>query len=219
MRIAREMAAEHHLEIRGFEDAGLHEHTVQQMATALDHVLGRYTLPLCGIEITHLAGAPSRVENRSTTAESSDPMPWIVLDTAAAADPLLLAAPAVATSQSTDPVHSERPMYATIVRALGGVLDISGGFRARTEAQRALITEYLRVRGGEGDTLARVVSGYKRWRSDLSDNCFHHSVFAPAPALAEAFAAVELDDEAARAPQKVLHRLLVTMARASSADA
>ncbi|MFE7797660.1 hypothetical protein [Nocardia sp. NPDC057440] len=219
MRIAREMAARHNLEIRGFENAGLHEHTVQQIASALDHVLGRYTLPLCGIEITHLAGAPSRVENRSTTRESGDFAPWIVLDTAAAADPLLLAGPAVAASQSTDAVHQERPMYATIVRALGGVLDIAGGFRARTEAQRALITEYLRVRGGKGDTLARVVNGYKRWRSDLGDNCFRHSVFAPAPALAEAFAAVELDGEAAGGPQKVLHRLLVTMARASSADA
>ncbi|WP_433683868.1 WXG100 family type VII secretion target [Nocardia sp. CA-119907] len=217
MRIAREMAARHNLEIRGFESSGIHADTVREMAAALDAMLGRYTLPLHGIEIADLAGAPSRVENRNTEAESDDPAPWIMLDRAAVANLRLLAA-TVTVPHSTRPTRPERPMYTTILRSLGGALDLAGGFRARTEAQRTLITEYLRVRGAKGDTLARVVSGYKRWRSALSDNCFRNGVFAPAAALAEAFAAVELDGDAASGPAKTLHRLLVTMAKASIFD-
>ncbi|MEV6341024.1 WXG100 family type VII secretion target [Nocardia vinacea] len=215
MRIAREMAARHNLEIRGFETAGIHETTVREMAAALDAVLSRYTLPLYGIEITDLSGAPVRVENRNTATESDDPAPWIVLDRTAAANSHL---PGVTAPRSPNSGRPERAMYATTVRGLGGAMDIAGGFRARTEAQRTLITEYLRVRGAKGDTLARVVSGYKRWRGGLSDNCFHNGVFAPAAALAEAFAAVELDGEAASGPAKALHRLLVQMARASIFD-
>lgn len=214
MRIAREMAARHDLEIRGFEAAGLHPHTVREMAAALDTVLGRYTLPLCGIEIAHLTGVLSRAEHRDTAGGSGSPGHWIVLDSAATANPPVPAA----SARATETVHHQRPVYAMTARALGGVLDISGGYRARREAQRALITEYLRVRGSKGDTLARVVGGYKRWRSELSDSCFHHGVFAPAPALAEAFATVEAAGEAAGPPQKVLHRLLVTLARTTGAD-
>ncbi|WP_433733148.1 hypothetical protein ACQP0C_12875 [Nocardia sp. CA-129566] len=218
MRIAREMAARHNLEIRGFESSGIHADTVREMAAALDAMVGRYTVPLHGIEIADLAGAPSRVENRNTEAESDDPAPWIMLDRAAVANPRMLTGSTVAVPHSTRPTRPDRPMYTTILRALGGALDLAGGFRARTEAQRTLITEYLRVRGAKGDTLARVVSGYKRWRSALSDNCFRNGVFAPAAALAEAFAAVELDGDAASGPAKTLHRLLVTMAKASVFD-
>ncbi|WP_040698916.1 hypothetical protein [Nocardia vinacea] len=218
MRIAREMAARHNLEIRGFESAGIHADTVREMAAALDAMLGRYTLPLYGIEIAELAGAPSRVENRNTEAESDDPAPWIVLDRAAAANPRLLAGSTVTVPHSTRPTRPERPMYTTILRALGASLDLAGGFRARAEAQRTLIMEYLRVHGAKGDTLARVVSGYKRWRSAFSDTCFRNGVFVPAAALAEAFAAVELDGDAASGPAKALHRLLVMVAKASIFD-
>ncbi len=110
-------------------------------------------------------------------------------------------------------------MYETIVRAFGGALDVAGGFRARTEAQRALIAEYLRIHGSKGDTPARVVHGYKRWRNDLSRNCFSDGVFAPESALAEAFVAVELAGEGASGPAKVLHRLLVMTAMGSRFDA
>ena len=218
MRIAREMAARHNIEIRGFEGAGLHQDTVRQIAAALDRVLGRYTLPLCGIEIAPLAGEPSHTENRGSETNSDTPEAWIVLDATITANLQLPTGPDIPSPQSTDAAHQERSIFATVVRALGGVLDISGGHRARSEAQRALITEYLRMRGSKGDTLARVVSGYRRWRGELSESCFENGVFAPARALAEAFAAVESTGEAACPPQKVLHRLLVTLARTTGAD-
>ncbi|MEV0110817.1 hypothetical protein AB0H42_31420 [Nocardia sp. NPDC050799] len=215
MRIAREMAARHNLELRGFEATELHQHTVRQIEAALDQVLGRFTLPLCGIEITRLAGVPSRTEDRSTATDSSAPALWVVLDTEAAANPAPPPGPDAASPQSTEAGRQESPLYATVLRALGSALDISGGCRARAEAQRALITEYLRVNGSKGDTLARVVGGYRKWRAGLSGNSFEHGVFAPEQALADAFAAVESDAEAARPPQKVLHRLLITLARTS----
>ncbi|MFI9533007.1 hypothetical protein ACIG56_07170 [Nocardia fusca] len=215
MRIAREMAERHHLELRGFESTGLHQHTMRQIEAALDQVLGRYPMPLCGLELARLAGVPSVTEDRSTASDSGAREIWIVLDNAAAANPAPPPGPGAASPQPAEAVGQESSIYATVLRALGDALDISGGRRARTEAQRALITEYLRVNGSKGDTLARVVAGYKNWRAQLSEKSFEDNVFAPERALADAFAAVESDGEGARSPQKILHRLLVTLARTS----
>jgi hypothetical protein len=109
-------------------------------------------------------------------------------------------------------------MYAAILRELGAAIDLVGGFRAHKEAQRALITEYMRVNGPRGETLSRVVAGYKRWRAQLGDNCFEQGLFVPGRALAEGFAAVESSEDEANGPQKVLGRLLVAMSRAELPD-
>ncbi|MGW1740603.1 hypothetical protein ACWCPQ_17535 [Nocardia sp. NPDC001965] len=218
MRIARAMAARHHLEIRGFETAGLDQHTVRQIEAALDDVLGRYAPPLCGIEIDQFSGPPSRAEKRCTTSDSDPSEVWIVLDPGSAANPPHPTGPGRSVPQPAAAADQQRPLYLTTLRALGSVLDISGAYRARAEAQRALITEYLRVHGSKGDTLARVVHGYKRWRGELSDSCFQDRVLAPGPALGDAFAAVESNSASAGSPQTVLHRLLVTLAKTPGAD-
>ncbi|NUS91719.1 MAG: hypothetical protein HOQ36_04805 [Nocardia sp.] len=212
------MAARHRLELRGFETAGLDQHTVRQIEAALDDVLGRYALPLCGIEIGRFPDRPSYAEKRRATTGSDPGEVWIVLDPGAAAIPQHPTDPDRSVPQPVDAVDQQRPLYMTTVRALGSVLDISGEHRAHAEAQRALITEYLRVHGSKGDTLARVVRGYKTWRGELSDSCFQDRVFAPGPALGEAFAAVESNSDSAGSPHKVLHRLLVTLAKTPGAD-
>ncbi|RDI54504.1 WXG100 family type VII secretion target [Nocardia mexicana] len=221
MRILREMAARHDLDLTGFETAGIAEQTAQDIADAVHSVLTKHPITLSGLAISE-GGPLSRVENRSdATASGSShgssrpPEPWIVLTRAAAADPgLLIERDGVAT-QSADDKLRRRPMYTTMLLELGHALDLTGGLRARREVQRALITEYLRVSGAQRDNLGRIVSGYKHWRSQLGDHCFDDGALAPGQALAAGFVTVELQGSDAHGPAKVLHRLLVVMARAA----
>ncbi|WP_245676268.1 hypothetical protein [Nocardia niwae] len=215
MRIAREMAARHDIEIVGFDAAGITAATVQDIADAVDTVLPRMPAVLRGIEIRDVTGSLSAVENRSTAEHSGEVAPWIVLAHTAVIDPRMLAGRSRATTRSETP---QRPMYAAILRELGAAIDLTGGFRARKEAQRALITEYVRINDPRGETLSRVVAGYKRWRAQLGDHCFEHGLFVPGRALAEGFAAVESSEDEANGPQKALSRLLVAMSRAALPD-
>jgi uncharacterized protein YukE len=215
MRIAREMAARHNIEIVGFDATGIAAATVQDIADAVDTVLPRMPGALRGIEIRHVTGSLSTVENRSPASQSGEVAPWIVLAHTAVSDPRMLAGRSRATTRAGT---ARRPMYAAILRELGAAIDLAGGFRAHKEAQRALITEFMRINGPRGETLSRVVAGYKRWRAQLGDNCFEQGLFVPGRALAEGFAAVESSEDEANGPQKVLGRLLVAMSRAELPD-
>ncbi|MER7454367.1 hypothetical protein ABTW96_29225 [Nocardia beijingensis] len=215
MRIAREMAARHNIEIVGFDAAGIAAATVQDIADAVDTILPRMPIVLRGIEIRDVTDSLSAVENRSTAERSGEVAPWIVLAHTAVIDPRMLAGRSRATTRSSPP---RRPMYAAILRELGAAIDLTGGFRAQKEAQRALITEYVRINDPRGQTLSRVVAGYKRWRAQLGDSCFEQGLFVPGRALAEGFAAVESSEDEANGPQKVLGRLLVVMSRGALPD-
>lgn len=218
MEILRDMALRHDLEIVGFETAGIAEHTAQEIADAVDTVVTAYPVILRGLEVAG-GGPPSRVENRNEAVadpmatSSLSPQPWIVLSDAAAADPGVLGGNGPAGhAAAVREVLRQRPMYATVLLELGHALDLTGGLRARAQAQRALITEYLRISGAQGEHLGRIVSGYKSWRAELGDYCFAEGAFRPGRALAAGFAAVELDSAAAPAPARTLHRLLVALA-------
>ncbi|WP_067679352.1 hypothetical protein [Nocardia miyunensis] len=223
MRILRELAARHGLEIAGFEAASVAEQTAQDIADAVDAVLAKYSIIFRGIAIA-ANGPLSRVENRCETATSGShpdssqaPEPWIVFTRMAVEDPGLLIGRDRVATRFTDKTP-RRPMYATMLLELGHVLDLTGGLRAQREAQRALITEYLRISGAQDNNLGRIVSGYKRWRAQLDDYSFDNDTLSPGRALAAGFAAVEMHGSKARGPAKVLHRLLVVMARATLPD-
>ncbi|MFE7800919.1 hypothetical protein [Nocardia sp. NPDC057440] len=199
MRIAREMAAKHDLEIIGFDTAGISEPTIREIAVAVDDMLAKYPIPLRGIEIaeTH-DGAPSRLvrEEVPEGEQPEAPATWIVLDRAAVANPIRAAgAVASATRKRADRHdYDERPVYVTIVREFGRALDTAGNFRARQEAQRRLITESLR--GGAG---------------------FGHGLLDPGTALIEGFTEVVLRGDRAGGVATALHGALVKMAQAVSA--
>lgn len=209
MRIVGEMATRYGLSIVGFESAGLDARTAQDIADAVDIVLVRHPAALRGIEISEATSAPAYVENRGETPATV--VPWIVLARTAAADPRLLAA-RIGREPGADALTS-RPMFTAVLRELGSAFDLIGGFRARPEAQRALIAEYLRLNGAQGETLGRVVAGYKRWRAQLGDHCFDRGVFVSAWALTEAFVEVESRRNTASGPAKVLHRTLIALSR------
>jgi uncharacterized protein YukE len=215
MEVVRALAARHGLRIIGFDNAVIAEHTMREMAAAIDDILGKYPfLVIDGIEITELGGdAMSRVQWESATA-------WIILDRSTVADLARLAelvSPAT-ESAAAEPGCDERPMYSTIVNDLGRIMETAAGPALPQRAQASLIAEYRRISGpwDRTDTLANIVAGYRKWREQLSGRCFSDKLFQPRAALIEAFTEVELDGDKACGPAKILHHLVVENARGRS---
>ncbi|WP_280242573.1 WXG100 family type VII secretion target [Nocardia abscessus] len=221
---AQALAARHGFRIAGFDDSGVDRHTVDEIAAAVDGILGKHPfLELAGIEITDLgATTVSRVVWDRTTGEAEDPIPggWILLDRVTVTSRVLLAEKIDSAVRAGQCVagFEERPMYSTIVRDLGRILEAAAGPRVRGSAHRSLIMEYRRVSGpwDRGDTLAAIVRGYREWRAQLVRACFPGDRFDPRAAVVEAFTEVELRGEGACGPAKVLHRLVVEHARGRS---
>jgi hypothetical protein len=198
-RIVGELATRHGLEVIGFDAGGIDVHAVREIASALDDLLAKYPIPLCGIEITERRdGASSRpMRDRPSEAGRSDaPALWIVLDGAALTN---LVPPGGVTRETRRRGRrrgaTEQSVYTAIVREFAGALDIAGGFRARQEAWRTLIDASLRS-GGRVD----------------------HGPLEPGQALVEAFTEVVLRGDRAGKLAKVLHGMLVKMARADCSD-
>ncbi|MFR9773761.1 hypothetical protein [Nocardia sp. SC052] len=226
---ARALAARHRLRIEGFDCAGISEAAVRELAAAVDHILTTYPfLKLGGIEITDLGDkAVSRVTMGRANAESAEsepnPPPWILLDRHAARNGIVLAEK-ISTAQrlaSVPPNFGNRPLYSVVVAEFGQIMVTVAGPGPLQQAQRFLITEYRRISGPwDGDeTLARVVRGYRQWRAQLTGTSGPADAFHPRAALVSAFTEVEVLGEAACGPAKVLHRLLVDIARQGSATA
>ncbi|MBF6465602.1 hypothetical protein IU427_10490 [Nocardia beijingensis] len=221
---ARELAVRHGLRITGFDTSGVQRPTVDQIAAAIDGILGKYPfIELAGIEITDLRdGAVSRVELDRAGDEGNEQITggWILLDRVTLANPALLAEKVETAVRAGERVagSAERPMYSTIVRDLGRILEAGSAPRVRRSAHRSLLMEYQRISGpwDRGDTLAAIVRGFRKWRAQLIRACFRGDLFDPRAAMAEAFTEVELRGEGACGPAKVLHRLVVEHARGRS---
>ncbi|MGO4616386.1 hypothetical protein AB4305_19115 [Nocardia sp. 2YAB30] len=224
MAAARTLAARHDLHVVGFDTSGIAETTVHEIAAAIDNILGHYPfLNLGGIEIAELGGGEiSRVAWDRPVGEpdGAKTAPWIQLDRAAAVNPAKVAEILSAAGQSGVSISGseEQPMYSIIVADLGRILEALAGRQPRQLAQRSLIAEYRRISGpwSGAEPLARVVRGYRQWRSQLSGRSIIRGRFHPREALVVAFAEVELCGEGACGPAKVLHRLVVESARTRS---
>lgn len=221
---AQALAARHGLRIIGFETSGAEKRTVDELAAAVDAILGKYPfLDLAGIEITDLRdGNVSRVAWDRAVDEGQERVPggWILLDRFLMANPALLSEKLAAAARAGDRVAGSegRSMYASIVRDLGRIMEAAAGSLVRQLAQRSLIMEYRRISGpwDRGDTLAAVVRGYREWRGELSSACFSGGRFDPRAAVVEAFTEVELHGDSACGPAKVLHRLAIEHVRGQS---
>ncbi|MCX4092215.1 hypothetical protein [Nocardia sp. alder85J] len=201
--LIREMSNRHQLLVEGFETSAIEPDTAQHLVDAVDLLAPRYPGVLHGIAVAGRSGPYARVEQRDPQDDHATR--WLVLDPAAVADPRLLLRDIGAQAAA--------PMYVTVVRQFGRALELAGGGRARREAQRTLLLEFLHGTGASRDSLSRLVTDYRRWRSALGDECFTAGVFDPDAALANSFAAVELDGpERAHPAVRALHRLLTTVA-------
>ncbi|WP_040694195.1 WXG100 family type VII secretion target [Nocardia vinacea] len=217
-RLARELAERHGVRAFGFESPGVGDDVLTQLVAAVDDVLPEYPkIDLRAIGIDELPdGELTRLE------WDSDPGPdgpvlftaRIVLGLWAATDPEYLAQTIAGAERGGMLARgcAQRPVYSSIVRELGGALDVAGGFRARVAAHRALVTAYLPLLASEErGSLSRTVSGFRAWRSRLSGRSFHRGRFEPAAALAEAFTEVVMTKQAVP-PAQVLHQVLVVAA-------
>ncbi|WP_083889888.1 hypothetical protein [Nocardia pneumoniae] len=220
------LATKHGLLVQGFDGSGITVDAVAEITSAFDHILGRYPfLEIGGIEIAGLGGKQmSDVEwgRFGTKTVGRRGKPWIQLDRVIAADPALLAEKVDAAIHAgmLTVESANRPIYGSVVNAIGQIMESSAGPRPRRSAQRTLITEYHRLYGpwNKGATLAGVVHGYREWRNRLGGRSIIDGRFQPRSALLAAFAEVELCADACQ-PAKPLHRLLVECARGRSKSA
>ncbi|GAA5065071.1 hypothetical protein [Nocardia callitridis] len=214
---ARALAARHGIRIVGFETSGIGAETVADIAAAIDDLLGRYPfVPLHGIEIAELGDEVISQVRGDDPDDDVGTAAWILLDRPTVADHARLSekfGTATRSGQLADGLE-DRPMYSIIVGDVGKILTAMAP-RARGLAQRALVTEYHRISGpwDRGVTLAVAVTGYRKWRDELSSNCYTAGRWDPCAGLSTGFIETQMRGTAACGPAKVLSRLLVEMAR------
>ncbi|MEV6138305.1 hypothetical protein AB0L63_20025 [Nocardia sp. NPDC051990] len=195
-RTAVELAAQHGLDIVGFDGPSMDTYVVGEITAAVDDMLTRYPIALRGIRITDPDDSAPAVRGPSPALPHSDASAiWMVLDGGALATLVPSAESARPRRWLRRRRNADRPVYAAVVREFGCALDVAGDFRARHEAQRRLITESL------------------RGSANLAYNPLD-----PSLALLDAFTDVVLHGDRAGKLAKELHDMLVKMARAASTD-
>ncbi|WP_169814541.1 hypothetical protein, partial [Nocardia pseudovaccinii] len=193
---AVELAAQHGLDLVGFDGPNVDKYVVREVTAAVDDMLTRYPIALRGIRITVQDDSAPPVRGASPSLPQSDASAiWMVLDGGALATLVPAAGSARPRRWLRRRRNADRPVYAAVVREFGCALDVAGDFRARHEAQRRLITESL------------------RGSADLTYNPLD-----PSLALLDAFTDFALHGDRAGKLAKELHDMLVKMARAESTD-
>ncbi|WP_157228890.1 hypothetical protein [Nocardia brevicatena] len=236
------MAERYGLTVVGFDTVGLDSEIARQIADAITTTLDRHPfIGPAGLAVADLPGrALSQVvsdrhvsyrrdgrralpdssvgDHPSPASESSVPShAWIELSRSALSDPTRFAEAwrAEAGTGTWVDEAERRPVYAVLVRDLGAIAAIAVGPRLRRRVERSLIEEYLRISGARDrrDGPARVVAGYRSWRTQLPKQALTPAGLDPDAALVAAFTQVELGGEPAAGPARVLHRLLIDTAR------
>ncbi|MEV2224749.1 hypothetical protein AB0E01_33430 [Nocardia vinacea] len=193
---AVQLAAQHGLDIVGFDGPNVDKYVVREVTAAVDDMLTRYPIALRGIRITDPDDSAPAIGGPSPALPQSDASAiWMVLDGGALATLVPEAGGTRPRRWLRRRRNADRPVYAAVVREFGCALDVAGDFRARHEAQRRLITESL------------------RGTADLTFNPLD-----PSLALLDAFTDVALHGDRAGKLAKELHDMLVKMARAESTD-
>ncbi|WP_157227905.1 hypothetical protein [Nocardia asiatica] len=202
--LARILAEHHGVRVEGFDTPGLRVPVMRGFVAAVDRVLTDY--PVIALDVVAVAelDAESRPvwwshEPRDTRGAGADRS--ITLDQQTA----LESSGATKTAES-DAGSAEQEIHLATLREFGRALDFAGGGRARRQAQRVLIAEYLRLEAGPDSTFAEVVRGYRRWRSELAADT---GEFEVGRAIGAAFADVVLRGDEASPQARALHAVLV----------
>ncbi|WP_330183378.1 hypothetical protein OHB26_06845 [Nocardia sp. NBC_01503] len=207
---AREIADEVHgrwgIEVDGFDNPELHPEVVREFARAVDDMLSQYpgvTLPKISIERLqddyHAATAWNRSPDGRVHTEA------LILNETSALNPEVMARESseLVADGHFVPGSTDRPIYSSLVHEFGHVLDVEGQLRATETALDALDNYYESTRGGMDK------AAYEQWLDQLSGYSFDHGKFDAPEAVAEAFADVQINGEAASEPAKVLYQHLL----------
>ncbi|WP_181720285.1 WXG100 family type VII secretion target [Nocardia gipuzkoensis] len=202
--LARTLAEHHGVRVAGFDTPGLQVAVIRAFVAAVDRVLTDY--PMISLDVVAVRELDPESAPVWWSAESRDTRGTgagrsITLDQRAAQE----SSQATGTAES-DAESAELGTYLATLGEFGRALDFAGGGLARRRAQRVLIAEYLRLEGGPNSTLAEVVSGYRRWRAELTGDV---GGFDVSRALGAAFADVVLRGDEASLQARALHAALV----------
>ncbi|WP_330256985.1 hypothetical protein OG874_21945 [Nocardia sp. NBC_00565] len=201
--LARTLAEHHGVQVAGFDTPGLRVAAVREFVAAVDRVLTDY--PVIGLDVVavaELGDESSMVRWSSEPDDSQGTTRSITLDQRTAQEP----------REVTAETDAGLGIYVATLGEFGRALDVAGGGLARRQAQRVLLTEYLRREPGRHRTLAEVVHGYQRWRGELTGNTTTPGEFDVSRALGAAFAEVVLHGNEAGIQAKILHPVLVAAA-------
>ncbi|WP_249645386.1 hypothetical protein [Nocardia sputi] len=219
VRLVRELADRHRVEVTGLDAPGIDEDAVGGFLADTDDVLTKS--PVIEVRRVGIAELEQRkivrVEQQSAFGAQEQALTWsAVVDIVQLTDPARLpdGIPASGHPAAVVTQADTRPIYAATLRELAWAIDRAGARQARARAQRALIAEYFGDHGAyRRVSPARVVHGYQYGRDRLSGGCVDMGRFDPAAALPDAFTDVVLNAEGATEPVKTLCRLHVDTAR------
>ncbi|MEV4236574.1 hypothetical protein ACIBJI_19800 [Nocardia sp. NPDC050408] len=205
--LARTLAENHDVRVTGFDTPGLQVPVIREFVAAVDQVLTDY--PVIDLDVVAVAeldveAGPVcwRLEPRDTRGTGAGRS--ITLDQRTAQEPTRATGSAESDTESV-----ELEIYQATLREFGRALDFAGGGIARRRAQRVLIAEYLCLEAGRNSTLAEVVSGYRRWRAELTGDAADARGFDVSRALGAAFTDVVLRGDEASLQARALHAVLV----------
>ncbi|GAM51263.1 hypothetical protein NSK11_contig00108-0001 [Nocardia seriolae] len=211
-QIADKLMSDWGVESPHFDYSGLHPEVFREFARAVEDMQSRYPdvdLPKIAIEQLPEDCYAETVPRTDNGRISTD---RIVLDGGYALDPRLMAEHM--TEDVADghlvPGSGDRPLYSMFLHEYGHSIDLEGQRRAGLTAKSALADYFTASRGGMDK------AAFETWLDELSDYSFENDQLDPDEALAEAFANVEINGEAAPEAAKVLYWHLLDTANAHS---
>lgn len=203
--LARTLAEHHDVRVVGFDTPGLQVPVVREFVAAVDRVLTDYpAIALDVVAVAELDAESKPVRWSPGPRDTRGAGRSITLDQRTAQESRRAAGRAESDAES-----AELDIYLATLREFGRALDVAGGGLARRQAQRLLIAEYLRLEAGRTSTLAEVVSGYRRWRAELTGDAADAGGFDVSRAIGAAFADVVLRGDEASIQARALHAVLV----------
>src|SRR5690606_7975413 len=196
-------AAGQAVRVSGFDALGLNPVIAAEYLDAVRSVLAAH--PWLALEQVRIAPLPPGIIARAELPDSREGRPSIVLNEQYAVDVDLLTAEWENSESGAAIVGPpDRPVFGAVTYEMGRILDHAGGHSARRLAMRALYAHYA------ARTAAPDLPGFNRWiKARFSFDSFGgHGSFAVDRALAESFAAVANDPEAASDGHRLLAALL-----------
>ncbi|AYF76581.1 hypothetical protein D7D52_25310 [Nocardia yunnanensis] len=201
------------LVVEGFDREGLHPEVAREYARTVDKMLSRYPdVDLSKVVIEPLPEDFYAATRSEELPDGSVRTGELILNERYALDPAEMQRK-VAENEAEGhfgPGSSDRPIYSSMVHEFGHAIFLEGQEHASETAWAALKNHFESTRGGMDP------AEFKEWVDKLSGYSFDEGRFDPDEALAEAFADVELNGEAATEPAKVLYWHLLDNANAHS---
>ncbi|MET9488645.1 deaminase domain-containing protein [Nocardia sp. NPDC006630] len=201
--ISDELARRWGIQTEGFDNPKLHPEVAREFARAVDDMLSRYPdVKLPKITIDKLSDDYNAATHWDVSPGGQMYTEAVILNETPALNPEEMARDSAELEANGHfvPGSGDRPIHSALVHEFGHTIAIEGQGHASETASEALERYYRSTRDGMDRP------AYGKWLDQLSDYSFYEDgQLHPDEALAEAFADVEINGEAASEPAKVLY--------------